>query len=94
MDSIIQSNTSCCWNCGVTRNLEEHHAIKGNPGRKLSEKHGLKVRLCPACHRGTRGVHGMYGHELDMRIKIAAQTHFEFTHSREEFMQIFGRSYL
>lgn len=38
------------------------------------------------------GVHS--DRALDKIIKCEAQTAFEKTHTREEFMQIFGRNYL
>lgn len=40
------------------------------------------------------GVHGRDGRELDLRLKRECQAKFEETHSREEFMKIFGRNYL
>ena len=50
MKSIIQQSNGCFF-CGSTGLLEEHHIFFGNPGRKISEKNGFKVRLCPYCHR-------------------------------------------
>lgn len=39
-----------CFRCGVEGQMAHHHLIPGNPGRKLSEKYGLVVPLCPKCH--------------------------------------------
>jgi hypothetical protein len=39
-------------------------------------------------------VHGKNGHDLDMMLKRTAQAEFEKTHSREEFISIFGKNYL
>ena len=90
--SIIQVKRQCliCHNS----NVEEHHCIYGTANRKLSEKYGLKVYLCPEHHRGTRGVHGRDGKTLDTYLKQLAQSKFEEKESREKFRQIFGIIYL
>lgn len=81
-----------CYNCQDTRNLEEHHIFYG-PNRKLSEHYGLKVHLCPACHRYSKtGVHGG-NRELDLRLKEEAERIFERKYSREKFKENFGRFY-
>lgn len=83
-----------CYQCGDTRNLEEHHIFYGQNNRKRSEHYGLKVHLCPGCHRyaGT-GVHGG-NTELDRQLKQAAQQIFEALYSHETFMEEFGKNYL
>jgi hypothetical protein len=98
MKSIIQSEKKC-FLCGQNHEygpnrLEEHHIFFGNPDRKHSEKHGLKVYLCgDACHRnGSKSPHK--NRAVDIGLKAMAQSVFEETHSREEFMSIFGRNYL
>lgn len=91
MKSIIQSNKEC-YVCGSTVNLHSHHIIFGTANRKLSEKYGLKVYLCWQHHEGTNGVHGFYGHELDLKLKRIAQEKFEETYD-EDFIKIFGRNY-
>ncbi len=90
--SIIQNKKQCiiCNN----RNVEEHHIFFGTANRKLSEKYGLKVYLCFEHHRGTRGVHGKDGKNLDTYLKQLAQTKFEEKESQEKFRQIFGMNYL
>ena len=74
-------------------NLEEHHIIYGTANRKLSEKYGLKVYLCREHHReGPAAVH--QNKVVDMLLKGTAQQEFEKTHSRAEWMQIFGKNFL
>lgn len=81
-----------CFSCGDTRNLEEHHVFFGK-NRKMSEHYGLKIHLCPACHRSHLGIHG--GNvELDQELKTFAQKTFEKKYSHELFMEKFGRNYL
>jgi len=91
MKSIIQSEKKCFF-CGKASNLEDHHIFFGTANRKLSEKYGLKVYLCPYHHRGKGGPHGSF--IVNMALKEIAQRKFEETHSREEFRNIFGKSYL
>jgi hypothetical protein len=92
MKSIIQDRKECII-CG-SWNVEDHHIFFGAAKRKISEKYGLKVWLCPTHHRGTNGVHGKNGHKLDMQLKQLGQKAFEWKHTREEFLERFGKNYL
>lgn len=79
--------------CGCYYNLEEHHIFFGIKNRQMSEKYGLKVHLCQYHHRDSKeGVH--FKHEFDLELKRKAQKIFEEKHSREEFINIFGKNYL
>ena len=73
--------------------LEEHHIFNA-ANRSNSEKYGLKVWMCGnRCHRnGADAVHR--NRKTADRLKAIGQAGFEKTHTRQEFMQIFGRSYL
>ena len=92
--SIVQTHKQC-FLCGNTQGLDSHHIFGGNPGRKNSEKYGLKVRLCNDftpnhCHRN---VH-KGGQQMDY-LHREGQKMFEEIHgSREAFTRIFGRNYL
>lgn len=88
------SNKKCCIICGATENLHRHHIFFGTANRKNSEKYDLTCWLCQEHHEGTYGVHGTYGENLNAALKKMAQFEFEKTHSRMEFMEIFGRNYL
>lgn len=72
MKSIIQSKKEC-FICKSIYGLEEHHIFYGKANRKLSERDGLKVYLCPEHHRGTNGVHGMNGKEINLYLKRIAE---------------------
>lgn len=92
LDSIIQTEKAC-YICGNTIDLHSHHIFYGQKNHKWSEKYGLKVWLCPPHHNmSNAGVH--LNKALDTEIKQIAQRKFEETHTREEFMKIFGRNYL
>lgn len=87
MKSIMQNDFSC-WMCGSNQGLELHHCIHGR--RKLCEKYGLIAYLCVAEHKR---VH--LDKDFGLIMKQAAQNAFEREHgSREEFIRIFGRSWL
>ena len=91
MESIIQKE-KYCYVCGTTLGLHSHH-IFGAANRKKSEKQGLKVWLCGYHHNlSNQGVH--FHKPLDSRLKRLAQKKYEETHTREEFMQEFGKNYL
>lgn len=88
MKSIIQQRKEC-YICGTTYNLHDHHCIYGTSNRKNSEKYGLKVWLCE--------YHHMLVHsdaQVSLKIKQVAQRKFEETHSRDEFIKVFGKSFL
>ena len=92
MKSILQTEKEC-YICGSPY-VEEHHIFYGTSNRKNSERTGLKVYLCPYHHRGQGGVHHAGNKSLDLELKRIAQRKFEETHTREEFMRIFGQNYI
>ena len=80
------------WECYICSNFAEtvrHEVFYGTANRRNSKKYGTWVYLCPRCHAAL--------HEdpdgLDAELKRHTQWVFERTHTREEFMEIFGRSY-
>lgn len=93
MKSII-CNDKCCYLCGSTENLEEHHCLHGTANRKLADKYGLTVMLCEKHHRRSpEGVHGG-NTAVDLLLKRIAQLYFEMKYTHEKWMQVFGRNYL
>lgn len=91
MKSIMQSD-KVCYLCGRRYGLEIHHVLGGTANRKLSEKYGLKVWLCHECHTGKNGA--QYDPWKNKLLKMDAQTVFEKTHTRSEWIKIFGKNYL
>lgn len=89
MKSILQDRDECFF-CHTTQGLHTHHCIHGNANRKWADLYGLTVRLCYLCHQKV--------HETDRAMDLVliqyAQREFEKTHSRDEFRQIFGKSWL
>lgn len=94
MKSIIQKNNNECYMCGSEQWLEEHHIFEGS-NRKISEKYGLKVKLCHFCHNEPpRGVH--FNKTNMLILKKQGQLAFMeyYKKSKEEFIKIFGKSYI
>ena len=94
-----------CYLCKRWCNTEEHHIFEGTANRKISEQEGLKVYLCPGCHRF---IHAEPKSEVAIELKKDAQRVFESKFREEhkeygnsvlmmarlEFRTLFGRSWL
>lgn len=93
LDSVIQKDREC-YICGSCDRLESHHIYGGVANRSISEELGYKVWLCFEHHRGTNGVHGKNGKSAMEYLHRKGQEHFEQTGTREEFIKLFGKSYL
>ena len=90
--SIFTDDFNTCFLTGAVSWIEDHH-IFGGANRKNSEKHGLVIPLQHHIHNESPfGVH--HNAALDLQIKQYAQRKFEETHTREEFMLIFGKNHL
>lgn len=93
MKSIVQDmENPRCFLCGAVRNLELHHIMHGTANRRWSTRLGLTCLLCRTHHTGQFGVHS--DAELNRRLQQEAQRAFEQTHTRTEWMNIFGKNYL
>lgn len=90
--SVFTDDMDHCIFTG-TAPVERHHIFVG-PSRNASEKYGFVVPLRPDLHpNGAQA--GKQAHEIDQYLKRKAQQYFEEHYgSREEFRQIFGKSFL
>lgn len=52
-----------CIGCG-RHGVELHHTMLPVPGKRFRRDHRFQVPLCPDCHRGTQGIHGLGCEEL------------------------------
>lgn len=97
MKSVMQ-NEKVCYICKAmyaienTKNLECHHIFPGSANRKKSDADGLKVWLCHEHHQGNESVH--FDPVIGGWLKKRGQKKYEETHTREEFISRYGRSYL
>lgn len=90
--TIMCNQLEHCIVCGRIH-PEKHEVFFGNPYRERSKQYGLVLPLCYEHHRGDHGPHKC--HVVDEKYKKAAQTAWEQIYgSREDFISIFGRSYL
>ena len=92
MKSILQDEKKC-FQTGRTDNLHEHHIYFG-ANRKVSEKNGFKVWITGEWHNQDSRIDVHHNIEFDRHLKRLCQAKYEETHSREEFMQLVGKSYL
>lgn len=91
MKSILQEEKEC-WFCGKTNELHLHH-IYGNANRNISDKNGFVVYLCLRHHTGSKqSVH--LNKNMDLTLKCCCQSKYEESHTREEFRDLIGKSYL
>lgn len=92
MKSIMQDLTEpMCYICRRRTELELHHCIPGNPGRKHSDEDGLVVYLCRSCHRGIHDS-GLYYEALKTAAQTAWMRHYQ--KGVEEWRKRYGKSYL
>ena len=78
--------------------LERHHIYYGRD-HYMAEVYGFTINLCAHHHRGDAdgdkdAVHRRDKNDYDDYIKRWAQFEYEKTHTRDEFLSIFGRSWL
>lgn len=84
-----------CYICGKRQCLEVHHIFFGVANRKKSDRDGMVVFLCNDCHRGTSsGVH--HNKDADIHLKMIAQEIWQrhYNKTKEDFVAVYGKSYL
>ena len=85
--SVFTNNLEYCYICGKQKN--HMHEIFEGSNRLNSMKYGYCLPLCFQCHNK---IHN--DRELSLYYKRLSQQIFEKNHTREEFINIFRRSYL
>jgi len=72
--------------------LELHHILR----RKIEARSENCIMLCQSCHRGTSGIHGRDGHELDLKLKLKLQRkYFKQGYEEDEVRELMnGRLYI
>lgn len=63
--------------------------IHGTANRKKAERYGLKVNVCLECHQR---IH-LHDRDMDLKLMETAQSEFEKTHTRKEWMAEFGKNW-
>lgn len=83
--SIFTDNYKTCYYCGIGRSQLDIHEVYGGSNRQRSMKYGLCVPLCRACHSNEYVIQD---------LRKWCQREYEKKHSRDEFIEIIGKSYL
>lgn len=83
----LMSTRRICYFCGRGGDIVRHEVFFGK-NRDNSKRYGTWCNLCVEHHQE---VHN--GSPLDIWLKREAQEAFEKEHSREDFMDIFGKNY-
>lgn len=91
-ESVLFDDDDHCYVCG-SPNVECHHVLYGVRNRSIADDYGYVIYLCHEHHRGQTGAH--FNLPFNLYLKKKAQMHFENNHgTREDFIRIFGKSYL
>jgi len=85
--SILTNDLTRCYIC--PRPKSDLHEIYEGCHRQNSMRYGLVLPLCKECHLK---IHRSLNFALP--YKQLGQSKFEETHSRDEFIKLFGRNYL
>jgi len=92
----IMHDGECCYMCGRNGQMDplEWHHVFGSANRKLSEKYGLKVRLCKyRCHNGAdTSVH--FNKPVRRQLQEEAQIWFNKNYPDKDFKELFGANYI
>lgn len=86
--SRLQSNCNKCFICGKGGELHPHHIFNGAYRKKSEEDSYLVWVHNLPCHRS---IHDSA--TKSRALKRAAQKDYELSHTREEFIRRYGKSY-
>ena len=89
MSQSIMQKEKVCYVSGSQRDLDLHHIFHGIR-RKAADKWGCWCWLRHDIHMDLHDRNS----ELDRMLQQECQKRFEEIYSHEEFMEVFGKSYL
>lgn len=82
-----------CYFCHKKEGLHLHHVFFGTANRKISDREGFVVYLCPYHHNMSKdSVH--QNRNYDLALKRKCQLEYEKNHTREDFIKLIGKSYI
>lgn len=87
---IPDDREDVCYICGHNNPTDVHHMMHGTANRRLADNDELTVHLCRHCHDLVHAEALGY----DDMLKAIAQGTYEKTHSRDEWMRMYGKNYL
>lgn len=74
-----------CQNCKQYSNRLDPHEVFGGSNRQRSIKYGFVKLICRKCHDNEEEIE---------KMRKETQQEYEKNHTREEFIQLIGKSYL
>lgn len=74
-----------CECCGRYSKRLDPHEVYGGSNRTRSIKYKFVKLICPECHSSESKI---------MQLRIDTQKEYEETHTREEFIEVIGKSYI
>lgn len=86
--SIITNNLDKCYICKKAKKEDLHEIFRGR-NRQISMKYGLVIPVCRKCHDTIPK-----SKTLTKKLHEVGQKAFEKEYKSENFIQIFGKSYL
>ena len=89
--SILPTKEGKCYVCNNETETVRHEVFYGTANRVNSKYYGTWVNVCPRCHAI---LHADPNRGRDADLKKNAQWLFERSHSRVDFIRIYGRSWL
>lgn len=81
-----------CQYCGRWDYLQEHHVFGGTGRRKISDKDGMVINLCPECHREVT-LNPNQGKDLWLKQEFQKLWESEYG-DREDFIKRYTRNYI
>ena len=76
-EEVYERSKGLCELCGSNEQTELHHIVSGVGKRKMLESPENCIMLCYKHHRGTYGVHGREGAELNKQLKRTLQGYYK-----------------
>ncbi len=86
--SIITNNLDKCYICKKAKK-EDLHEVFGGRNRQISMKYGLVIPVCRKCHDTIPK-----SKTLTQKLHEVGQKAFEKEYKSENFIKVFGKSYL
>ena len=80
--SIFTNDFKHCFYCGRETKTDLHE-VWGGSNRKRSIKNGFVIPLCRSCHSNEK---------IILELRKTLQKEYEKTHTRQEFIDIIGKS--
>lgn len=69
--------------------LTTHHVFHGKKFKRTSDKNGFILTLCWDCHKKLHS-----SRVIDKKVQQMMEYEYEKTHTREEFIELMGKSWL